>query len=61
MLSITENLEYKISDKILKKPFFYIFSNKFLTIKAKYKIAVTLHWTPLLEPLSVLLLFVHNI
>jgi hypothetical protein len=23
--TITENLEYKISDKILKKPFFYIF------------------------------------
>jgi hypothetical protein len=29
--------------------------NKVLIIKAKYRILLSLHWTPLLEPLSVLL------
>ena len=33
---------------------FMKFRYKFLIIKAKYKIVVSLHWTPFLEPLSVL-------
>ena len=35
MLSITENLKYKINHKI-KSFDFYIFYNKFLMIKSKY-------------------------
>ena len=31
------------------------FKNKFQIIKAKYAIVIFLHWTPLSEPLSVLL------
>jgi hypothetical protein len=33
----------------------HIFLKKVPIIKAKYKILLSLHWTPLLEPLSVLL------
>jgi hypothetical protein len=38
MLSITENLEYKISDKILRNFDCYIFYNKLLILKAKYNV-----------------------
>ena len=37
---------------MLEQKFFY---NMFLIIKAKYYVVVSLYWTPLLEPLSVLL------
>jgi hypothetical protein len=44
-----------LKEQDLNQFIFFIFNNKFLIIKAKYEMVVYLHWTPLLEPLSVLL------